>query len=100
MPVYVTVLKSTAEAIKNMGDAEKWWKQGKETLEKMGVRVINAYALLGRYDMMFIYEAPDEDTAMSLALTSSTGAYLPSETWTAVPMEDFVKLANRLRTQK
>ena len=99
---YVTNWKTKEREVFAHIDYETKEKVGKygvdiSALEKIGVRLIGAYALLGRYDMIFIYEAPDEKVAMSLALTSSTGSYLPSETWTAVPMKDFVKLATSLR---
>jgi uncharacterized protein with GYD domain len=97
MPIYVTALKSAAETVAKMEDVDKWYEGSISALEKMGVRLLGAYALLGRYDMIFIYEAPDEKVAMSLALTSSTGSYLPSETWTAVPLKDFAKLATSLK---
>ena len=97
MPIYVTALKSTAETMAKMDDVGKWYEESIKALEKMGVRLISAYALLGRYDAIFIYEAPDEKVAMGLALTSTTGSYLPSETWTAVPMKDFAQLAASLK---
>ena len=97
MPIYVTVLKSMAETAANVDDVGKWWEEGKKALDNMGVKIISAYALLGRYDMMVIYEALDEKVAMSLALVSSTGKYAPSETWTAVSMEDFAQIAKRIK---
>ena len=97
MPIYVTALKSAAETVAKMDDVDKWYEESISALEKVGVRLLGAYALLGRYDMIFIHEAPDEKVAMSLALTSSTGSYLPSETWTAVPLKDFAKLATSLK---
>ena len=93
MPIYVTVLKSVAEAMRSMDDFGKWYEEYKKILEQMGIKHIGAYALLGRYDMMFIYEASDEKAAMRLALSSSTGSVVPSETWTAIPMEQFAKIA-------
>ena len=96
MPIYVTVLKSTAEAIGSVGEVGNWYGVVEKMLEQMGIRLIGAYALLGRYDMMFIYEAPDEKAVMSLALTSSTGTHVPSETWTAITMEEFAKLAAKI----
>ncbi|MFC1933493.1 GYD domain-containing protein [Chloroflexota bacterium] len=97
MPIYVTVLKSMAETAANVDDVGKWWEESKKMLENMGVRVISAYAMLGRYDGIVIYEAPDEKVAMSLALVSSTGKYAPSETWTAVSMEDLTQIAKRIK---
>jgi len=59
MPTYVTVVKAPAESLKTMGDIGKWYEENKAALQQKGVRHIAAYALLGRYDMMFIYEARD-----------------------------------------
>ena len=79
-----------------MGDIGKLYEENKATLARMGIRYIGAYALLGRYDMMFIFEAPDERAAMTTALSTLRGAAVPTETWTAVPMEEFARLTARL----
>ena len=97
MPVFVTVVKAPAESVKSMGDIGKWYEENKNALRSKGIRFISAYALLGRYDIMFIYEAPDERMAMTTALSSLRGAAVPSETWTAVPMEEFVQITKRLQ---
>ena len=92
MPIYVTVAKAPAESVRSMGDVSKLYEKNKEALAKRGIRYIAAYALLGRYDMMFIFEAPDERAAMTTALSTLRGAAVPTETWTAVPMEEFARL--------
>ena len=97
MPIYITVVKAPAESIKGIGDIGKWYEENKAELQRKGIRHIAAYALLGRYDIMFIYEAPDERMAMTTALSSLRGAAVPSETWTAVPMEEFVQITRRLQ---
>ena len=96
MPIYVTVAKAPAESVKSMGDVGKLFEENKKTLARMGIRYIAAYALLGRYDMMFIFEAPDERSAITTALSTFRGAAVPTETWTAVPMDEFARLTARL----
>ncbi len=96
MPIYVTLVKAPTESLKGMGDIGKWYEENKAELQKMGIRPIAAYALLGRYDMMFIYEARDEIMAMTSALSSLRGTAVPTETWTAVPMEEFARITRRL----
>ena len=97
MPTYVTVVKAPAESLKTMGDIGKWYEDNKAELQRKGIRHIAAYALLGRYDMMFIYEAPDEEVAAGMAVSMATKWGGGTETWTVIPMEEFVKLAERLK---
>jgi len=47
--------------------------------------------------MMFIYEAPNEKAAASLPMSFAPRGDAQTETWTAIPMEEFVKLAARLK---
>jgi uncharacterized protein with GYD domain len=48
--------------------------------------------------MMFIYEAPDEKVAAIVPLSfSSQKGGAQTETWTAIPMDEFVKLAAMLK---
>ena len=96
MPIYVTVVKAPAESLKTMGDIGRWYEENKAELQKKGIRHIAAYALLGRYDIMFIYEARDEVSAMTTALSSLRGTAIPTETWTAVPMDEFARITRRL----
>ncbi len=98
MATYVTLLKFTSEGLKSITDIGKAWEEGRKTAEKMGIKSIGAYSLLGPHDMMFIYEAPDEKAAagLCLALASKKGD-AQTETWTAIPMEEFAQLAGRLK---
>ena len=92
MSTYVTLLKFTSEGLKSIWDFGKSWEEGRKRAEQMGIQSVGAYSILGPYDMMFIYEAPDERSAMTTALSTLRGAAVPTETWTAVPMEEFARL--------
>ncbi len=85
MPVYVTLVKFIPEEPRSIDDIGKAFKVGREMAEEMGIKPISAYATLGPYDMMLIYEAPDEKVAadMSMSFRGQT------ETWTLIPMEEF-----------
>ena len=54
------------------------------------------YALLGPYDYLDIYEAPDEEIAAKVSLISlQTGAF-QAESWVAIPYKRFVELAEEI----
>ncbi|MFC2022997.1 GYD domain-containing protein, partial [Chloroflexota bacterium] len=55
---------------------------------KMGIELIATYATLGPYDVMLIYEAPDEMAAVGMALNFSDKWGARPETWTLIPVEE------------
>jgi len=76
MKTYVLMTKlSTMYAGKMKEHAEvgrNWLEQVKEKCPE--VKFISHYALLGEYDFMDIYEAPDEETAAKVSLISRSNA--------------------------
>jgi uncharacterized protein with GYD domain len=58
--------------------------------EKEGVKIIEFYWTLGRYDTVVIMEAPDEKVAMKVNLMY--GDFISIQTMVAVPREEAVKL--------
>jgi uncharacterized protein with GYD domain len=93
MATYITLVKFSAETLKNMGNFGSVYEEGVKMGQKMGIRSIGAYATMGPYDAMFIYEAPDEKTAVGMVMSLATKQGGTTETWTAIPMEEFAKLA-------
>ena len=68
----------------------------KEIKEKCPeVRFKSHYALMGYWDYMHIYEAPDEESAAKVSLL--TRAYCAQvESWLAIPYEKFLKITEEL----
>jgi len=61
-----------------------------EKENKEGVKFLGFYYTLGRYDNVVIIEAPDEKTAMKVAMRR--GEHITTETLVAVPAEEARKL--------
>ncbi len=97
MATYVTLVKFTSEGLKNVADFGKVWGQGRKMAEQRGIKTIGAYGVLGPYDMMFIYEAPNEKVAASMPLSFAPRGYGQMETWTVIPIEEFTKLTAGLK---
>ncbi|HSF16406.1 MAG TPA: GYD domain-containing protein [Vicinamibacteria bacterium] len=99
MPTFVLMTKLSPET---MGDPRGMKQVGKTWLQKVsqhcpGVKWIAHYALLGRYDFMDIYEAPDFETAHKVSYISRAEGALDAESWQAVPYEDYVELVDDLK---
>ena len=60
------------------------------------VKFISHYALLGKYDFLDIYEAPDEETAAKVSMISLANGATLAESWTAIPYNRFLKLIEEI----
>jgi len=60
------------------------------------VKFIAHYALLGQWDFMDIYEAPDEECAAIVSLLSRTGGAYQVESWVAIPNQRLAEIADSL----
>jgi uncharacterized protein with GYD domain len=98
MQTFVLMTKLAPEMSKQVKDQEKfgrvWLEQVKGKCPE--VNFVSHYALLGPYDFLDIYEAPDEETAAKVSMISlQTGAFL-AESWVAIPYKRFVELADEI----
>ena len=94
MPIYVLM---TTLAPGCIGDAKDRQVKGKTWLQKVAqacpdVKWLAHYALLGRYDFMDIYEAPDDVTAHKVSLVSRYEGAVSAESWPALPYDQHLKL--------
>ena len=94
MPTFVLMTRLSPEGLhdargrKAMG--KSWLKKVKKRCPK--VRFISHYAILGPYDFMDIYEAPDVQTAHRVSLISRAEGAVIAESWEALPYDEFLKV--------
>jgi uncharacterized protein with GYD domain len=98
MPVFVLMTKLAPEALH---DARGRRAMGKEWLKKVHaacpeVEWLSHYALLGPYDFMDIYDAPDVETAHRVSLISRAEGALSAESWQALPYDNFLRLMEQI----
>ncbi len=94
MPTFVLMTKLSSGM---MHDAPGRRAMGKEWLHKVkeccpAVTFHAHYALLGPYDFMDIYDAPDVETAHKVSIISRAEGALSAESWQALPYDKFLKL--------
>ena len=94
MPTFVLMTTLAPEA---MRDARGRRALGKDWIERVHkvcpeVRFNAHYALLGPYDFMDIYDAPDTATAQRVSLISRAEGAMHAESWPAEPYESFLKI--------
>jgi len=92
MPVFMLMTRLDSETLR---DASGRRTRGKEWLERVkrtcpDVKWIGHYAILGPYDFVDIYEAPDVETAQRVSLISRAEGALSAESWQALPYENYL----------
>jgi uncharacterized protein with GYD domain len=98
METYILLTKLTPEVMKNIKNREKIGKRWLDDVTKKcpDVKWVAHYGLLGPYDFMDIFEAPNADVAAKVSMiTLSTGA-LQAESWTAIPYGRFLELVDEM----
>lgn len=99
MPTYATLVRFTAQEVTSMTNTRNALEEGVKMATEMGIKLISAYATLGPYDVMLLYEAPDEKVAAGMVMGFGAKWGGRSETWTLIPVEELPKLAAKRRKQ-
>ncbi len=60
------------------------------------VHRIASYALLGEYDFLHIFEAPDARTAAKVALLANVFGHARTHTLTAIPFDEFKEIVEEV----
>jgi uncharacterized protein with GYD domain len=99
MSVFVLMTRVAPETLH---DATARRAMGKAWLQKVKtacpeVKWLAHYALLGQYDFMDIYEAPDIETAHRVSLISRAEGAVMAESWSAMPYDEFLKLLEKVQ---
>ncbi len=94
MPIYILMTRLGPDAMKDprgrRAVGREWIKKVKEL--SPGVRFLAHYAILGPYDFMDIYEAPNERVAHEVSMLSRSEGAANAESWQALPYEDYLPL--------
>jgi len=100
MPTYVLMTRLGPDSLH---DAKGRRSVGKAWMEKVRkacpeVNWLAHYAILGPYDFMDIYEAPDENTAHKVSVISRAEGALTAESWGAMPYDSYLGLLEQIQS--
>ena len=98
MKTFILMTKLSPEVTSRMKDrasiGRAWLEQVREKCPQ--VKFVSHYALLGKYDFMDIYEAPDEEEAAKVSMISLSNGAFQAESWIAIPYKRLVELAREI----
>lgn len=98
MPTYILLTKLGPEVSKKVKDravlGRAWIDQVRTKCPE--VRFIDHYAVLGEYDFIDIYEAPDEEAAAKVSMISLSNGAFSAQSLIAIPYKRFLKLTEMI----
>jgi len=80
MSTYVWLVNWTDQGIRNVKETTKRAQSFREAAEKMGVNVKEILWTMGRYDLVLVIDAPNDETNSLLALGLGMGGNARTET--------------------
>lgn len=98
MQTYMLFTKLSTDLSFEMKNRER---QGRSWLEQVRskcpeVKFLSHYAILGDYDFIDIYEAPDPETAAKVSMISQANGAMQAKSMLAIPYKRFLKLADEI----
>ena len=98
MQTFILLTKLSPDLSSRMNMREQigktWLKKVKDVCP--GVKFISHYAILGQYDFIDIYEAPDIETATKVSMISRQNGASHAESFPAIEYKKYVELIKDL----
>ncbi|ACI21843.1 MULTISPECIES: GYD domain-containing protein [Thermodesulfovibrio] len=91
MPYYVILSTLTDEGRETLKEKPERILEVNKEIEKMGVKIIQQYAVLGPYDFVNIVEAPDNITVMKMSVQLGSRGTVQLMTMPAIEVEELIK---------
>jgi uncharacterized protein with GYD domain len=92
MATYIVLLRFTQQGIQNIKQSPARLDAYKQALSALGGEMKAFYMTMGRYDLVAVIEAPDDETAAKTALGVGSKGNVTSETLRAFPEADYRKI--------
>ena len=88
MSTFVTLIKWTDQGVRNVKDTTKRYRQALALVEKMGVKERSIFWTIGQYDIVFIVDAPDQETVAAAMLAVASKGNVRTEILPAYSVDE------------
>ena len=96
MPHYVTLMRWTSQGIAGLPAWRERVEEGQRVIEAAGGTLVGVYVTLGRYDVVEIFEAPDDEIAVEILLKLQRFGAEHTETLRAFTRDEAEEIIRRL----
>ncbi len=98
MPHYLCLVTFTHEGLKNLRATTKRAEAFEEKAEKAGLKILNTYWNVGRYDLFHVFDAPDDETAAAMSFSLGVLGNVRVEMMRAFNREEMQELLTKVYT--
>ena len=96
MPHYISLMRWTSQGMAGLPAWRERVEEGERIINDAGGRLEGVYVTLGRYDVVEIFEAPDDTVAMEILMRLNRFAAEHTETLRAFTREEAESIIKRL----
>jgi uncharacterized protein with GYD domain len=96
MTTYVALVRWTEQGIRQVKDSPNRLDKAKNMLKEMGGRFTTVLMTMGDYDLVMLYEAPDDAVAARFTLMLGTLGNVRTTTLKAFPEQAYREIINSL----
>ena len=96
MATYIVLLNFTDQGIRNVKDTTKRADSAKEMAKGFGITAKEFYWTLGNYDVVAIFEAPDDASMTALGLSIGMAGNVRTQILRAFSTEDMKGILGKL----
>lgn len=92
---FIAFVTVEEEKVQNVQEFVTVYGSIQNDIESIGCELTDAFALLGQYDFLFVFEAPSKDEAIQVSIALDRYG-LDAETCTAFPPDEMGELAEEI----
>jgi uncharacterized protein with GYD domain len=96
MPHYVTLMRWTSQGIAGLPAWRERIEEGERIIDEAGGRLVGVFVTMGRYDVVEIFEAPDDELAVEILMKLQRFGAEHTETLRAFTREEAEEIIRRL----
>jgi uncharacterized protein with GYD domain len=96
VPLYISLMRWTSQGLGGLPAWRERLEDAERDIEAAGGRLIDAWVTLGRFDVVEVFEAPDDETAASILMTLQRRGGVQTETLRAFSREEAEQIIRRL----
>ena len=89
MATYINLVSWTDQGIRNIKEAPQRIEAFRKTVEAAGGKLIGFYVTIGKYDIVTIVEAPNDEAITNIALNTGSRGNVRTETMKAFTEQEF-----------
>jgi uncharacterized protein with GYD domain len=96
MAAYIVMYTMTDQGAKNIVSLPQRVREARSAAEQHGIKVLGWYLTQGRYDVVSIVDAPDEETLVAGVLAIARNGNFRSETLRAFTEDELAQIVQKL----